>query len=90
MSNETTVTLADLTAEIEEYERSIAPGSETSLWGDYIDAMRDETGHMPIGDYPEDAPVSIEQANWWRAAYDYMEAHPDAEMDDIVAAADKA
>lgn len=40
----TTYTLRSLTAKIREYERTLAPGSETSLWGDYCEGMRRLTG----------------------------------------------
>ncbi len=74
--------LSELTAMIEDRERDQAPGSETVLWGLYVERMRQLTGHLPVGDYP-DVEIDELEAAWWLGAYVMQAAGMD--MDDIVA-----
>ena len=57
-------------AEIREIEKRLAPGSETSLWIEYCEAMRLATGYLPYDDYDDDVPVDADEAARWRAAYE--------------------
>lgn len=61
--------LKTLTDEIRQIESSIAYGSESSLWGDYCEAIRQETGVLPYSDHDETIEVSDYVVAWWKAAY---------------------
>lgn len=68
----TTALLSDLYDDIKAAEHRQAPGSETALWSDYIDAMRRATGldvsDILRGDF-EGVTISADEAAWWREAY---------------------
>lgn len=82
MQNKTT--LSDLTAELREIDRELAPGSETHVWGNYLDRMRDVTGVDPLNaDVAETAIVPDAEAEWWRNAYAILRANPNWTMDMI-------
>ncbi len=78
-----TVTLADLYADVREHERSLAPGSETIMLGDFWEATR-KVCEIPSdpGDY-DSVTVPREHADWWRAAYATAEADPTRDAQDI-------
>lgn len=77
--------LAALTKEIRDVERRIAYGSETVLWGRYLDRMRETTGvWSPDPDECGDAEVDDDEAEWWRAAYALYHERG-GEFDDIQA-----
>lgn len=69
-----TISLRTLTDAVRDMERAQAPGSETILWGDYIERMRQVSGVLPIGDY-DDAAVPRAEAMWWLGAYAAHEAY---------------
>lgn len=77
------IKLADLTNEIRDIERHLAPGSETAMWGDYCEAMRNATGHLPYDDDIDGAMVPADEAQWWRDAYAALQADPDRDAQDI-------
>ena len=89
MSTET-MSLRDLTEEIQSEERILAPGSETALWGEYLECMRRELGVYPIDDTDQlDATiVPPEQVAWWRGAYRacaWAEDHGEEAMEWVMA-----
>lgn len=63
------VSLRELTAEIREHERTLAPGSETGLWGSYCEDMRRITGVLPYHDDEGERYVTVSQAEYWRREY---------------------
>ena len=81
------MTLSDLTAEIIRREAILAPGSETILWGEYNERMRQVTGVLPQSPDAIDAAgnpvVADDECAWWLAAYDL--AAQGMAFDDIVA-----
>ena len=77
-------TLRNLTDEIKALDTELAPGSETHLWGDYINRLSEVTGRDPLTDYDNDVPVPDAEADWWRRAYGYLKSHPDANTDEII------
>ena len=83
------MTIAELTAEIREVEARIAYGSETELWGMYLDNIKQETGVSPIDqDTVEpldgDPPVVADGiAQWWLRAYDLRERIEDLDEEQV-------
>ena len=82
-------TLSKLTAEIKARETELAYGSETMLWGDYCERMRQLTGVLP---YNEDAvqdagdpEIADDEAKWWMDAYALHAGDKALTMDDIIA-----
>ena len=70
MTTETaTISLRALTDHVREDERRLAPGSETDLWGQYCERMREVTGVLPTDDFEGDPQVTMEEAAWWLGAY---------------------
>lgn len=63
----------ELYNEIKEMDRELAPGSETTAWGYFLDAMR----QLGIEDVHcgniTDQTVPDEDAEWWRDAYQRMQ-----------------
>jgi len=75
--------LAALTKDIRDIERRIAYGSETVLWGRYLDRMREVTGvWSPDPEGCGDVDIDDAEADWWLAAYALYEERGD-EYDDI-------
>jgi len=68
-------TLGELTDEIRRNEHDLAPGSETSLWGDYLEDMRVQCGVIPIGDYDRDLPLPPDAAEYWMDEYWAFKVH---------------
>ena len=86
--------LKELTDKVKEFEGLQAPGSETALWGDYIEAMSGKYGIYVYSakdvEALESTDVSADDAKWWLAAYQYQGEYPDRDMDQIQAFADEA
>lgn len=80
MTTETTTSYADLYRDIKASDRGMAPGSETSMWGDFVNRMR-ELG-LDVHE-PADQVVDADEAQWWRDAYEAFEADPQADVQDI-------
>lgn len=65
------MTLGTLTKTIKcDYEAVYAPDSETALWGDYCEAMRQVTGKLPYDDGADLLDVDQSIANGWIGRYD--------------------
>jgi len=64
------MTLRELTEIIREYERRIAPGSETELWGHYCEDIRNRYGVPPYHDGTDDVEVPEELVKYWIDRYD--------------------
>lgn len=79
----TEMTLAELTEEIRDYERDLAPGSETALWGEYCDRMRQITGLMPWDDDAADRVIPWGESRRWLKAYEYMAREPNADLAEV-------
>lgn len=62
-----------LTDRIRDYERTLAPGSETALWGEYVEQMRDQVGVSPLRDLDDYPDVPEDEAAWWIGAYRALE-----------------
>jgi hypothetical protein len=72
------VTLSDLADELRrDYEAVHAPGSETSLWGEFCEDARRECGVLPYSDDARETTVSAAFAEGWRRIY--AEAYPEVE-----------
>jgi len=82
-TNATATTLKQLTDDIRTIDRTLAPGSETSLWGDYLEDMRVHTGALPLGEFDGSLAVPVDVEWYWRARYqaiadaaDFIEEFP--------------
>ena len=62
---------AELDTEISRREYELAPGSETSIYGDYV---RDMTHLGGVGWRESSATVPAETAAWWLRCYDLYAA----------------
>lgn len=78
-----TVLLSDLWATVESCEGRLAYGSETAMLGDFWAAIR------RLVDVPKDpglydtVQVPKDEADWWIAAYEALEAEPSRDTQDI-------
>lgn len=74
-----TTSYAELYKEIKGIDRSMAPGSETAMWGNFLEAMR-VAGIQDLHE-PADQQIDAVEAQWWLDAYAAFEAEPD--IDDV-------
>jgi hypothetical protein len=63
------VTLQELTDELRDRDRALAPGSETILWAEYLAWVRREMDVDPLGDALDEYAVAEAEAKWWLGAY---------------------
>lgn len=65
------VSVLTLTREIVAHERTLAPGSETLLWGEYIEEMRRIGVDVLTIHQDEDPEPTVDAAEgaWWLGAY---------------------
>lgn len=63
-----TVPLERLTAWVREAERTLAPGSESGLWGGYLENIR-RLGHNALEESDEPRTIPASEAAWWVGAY---------------------
>jgi hypothetical protein len=61
------MTLGELTRKIRVIERILAPGSESELWGDYLEDVRRTCGVSLPDDADMEAPPAL--ASYWLGAY---------------------
>jgi len=66
-------TIGTLTEVIRSYESIHAPGSETELWGAYLEDTCKETGYMAYNADHDDVPVGKEFARFWLRKYEALE-----------------
>ena len=75
-------TYAELHAEIKSRETTLAPGSETAIYGDFVAAMTEAGGR----EWRESGePVDPATAAWWLRAYDLYAADQARPEDERVA-----
>ena len=61
---------------IKAYEREIAPGSESALWGRFVSRMYE----IDIDPHdPQDQTISDDESQWWLKAYDRYSEIADVE-----------
>lgn len=79
----TTIKVCEFLAKIRDYEAELAYGSETQLWGDLLERLREITGRWePQADCWDEETISLNEAVWWFAAYDLYRDHQD-DYDDM-------
>lgn len=63
-------TIGKLATLVREYELQQAPGSETSLLGDFCERMRQLGAHPTLqGCLASEVEITSEEAQWWLDAY---------------------
>ena len=67
----TTVTFTEFSREIREIEGRLAYGSETSIYGHFVDRMSQLGGK---GWRESDTAVPGDEIEWWKKAYELYEA----------------
>jgi len=65
--------LRELTEIVRDYERRLAPGSETALWGLYSEDVRKQCGVLPYHDHDSDIVVSQDMVEYWLDQYEKAE-----------------
>jgi len=66
------MTRAELTKIVVAEESKLAAGSETGLWGLYLERMRELTGSLPSVSGPtegDDEEIAEEEVQWWIDRY---------------------
>ena len=71
------MTYDKLFSEIKELDSQHAPGSETTLWGDFLESARKTLGVDPLSpECHEDVEVPTEFADHWFAEYNKLDETP--------------
>lgn len=71
------LTYEDLHDWVTDAEAQLAPGSETSIYGEYVSRIRELTGSHPSELVGGDA-ISIDEASWWVGYYQAIDTTLDA------------
>ena len=74
------MTITEYTESIKRYERDLAPGSESALWGAYAEDVRRQTSILPWDDAADETDCPPSVMEWWTRAYEIAASDPTMDL----------